>query len=64
MEAEGIRTLMLRIFKTLNKLNPAFTEEIFYRKKWLTHGPKNIKVNVHKTAKYGCKCLRTLDPHI
>ena len=39
-------------------------EEIFNRTKWLTHRPNNILVNVHKTAKYGDKSLRTLGPHI
>ena len=29
-----------------------------------TYRPNNIQVNVHKTAKYGDKSLRTLVPHI
>ena len=64
MEVKRPRTLGLEIFKTLNNLNPAFMEEIFQRSKWLTHRTNNIQINVHKTAKYGDKSLRTLDPHI
>ena len=39
-------------------------EHVFDRTKRLTHGPNNIQVNVHKTAKYGDKSLRILGPHI
>ena len=39
-------------------------EEIFHRTKWLIHRSSNIQINVHKTAKYGDKNLRTLGPHI
>ena len=56
--------LGLEIFKTLNKLNLAFIKEIFHRTKCLTHRPNNIQVNVHKTAKYGDKSLKTLGCHI
>ena len=64
MEVKRVRTLGLEVFKTLNNLNPAFIEEIFHRTKWLTHRQNNIKVNVHKTAKYDDKSLRTLGAHI
>ena len=64
MEVKHLRTLGLDVFKTLNNLNPAFMEEIFHITKWLTHRPSNMQVNVHKTAKYGDKSLRTLGPHI
>ena len=64
MEVKRLRTLGLEVFKTLNNLNPAFMEEIFHRTRWLTHRPNNIQVNVHKTAKYGDKSLKTLGPHI
>ena len=63
-EVKHIRTVGLEVFKTLNNLNPAFMEEIFHRTKWLTRSPNNIQINVHKTAKYGDKSLRTLGPHI
>ena len=39
-------------------------EVIFHITKWLTHRPNNVLVNVHKTAKYGDKSLRTIGPHI
>ena len=64
MEVKHLRALGLEVFKTLNNLNPAFMEEIFHRTKWLTLRPNNTQVNVHKTAKYGDKRLRTLGPHI
>ena len=63
-EVKRLRTLALEVFKTLNNLNPVFLDEIFNRTKWLTHRPNNIQVNVHKTAKYGDKSFRTLEPHI
>ena len=64
MEIRRLRTLGLEIFKTLQKLNPAFMEEIFHRTKWLTHRPHNLEVNAHKTTRYGEKSLRTLGPKI
>ena len=45
MEVKRLRTLGSEIFKTLNKLNPAFIEEIFHRKKWLTYGRNNYRSN-------------------
>ena len=42
------RTPGLETLKTLNKLNPAFIEEIFHGMKWLIHRPNNIQVTVHK----------------
>ena len=64
IEVKRLRTLGLEVFKSLNKLNPTFMEEIFHRTKWLTDRQNNIQVNVHKAAKYGDKSLRTLGPHI
>ena len=64
MEVKRLGTLGLEVFKTLNNLNPAFIEEIFHGRKWLTHRPNNIKINFHKTAKYGDKNLKTLSLHI
>ena len=64
MEVKRPRTLGLEIFKTLNNVNPAFMKEIFHRSKWLAHRTNNIQINVHKTAKYDDKSLRTLGPHI
>ena len=64
MEVKRLRTLGSEIIKTLNKLNPAFTEEIFQKTKWLTYRLNNIQLNVHKTAKYGSETLRTLGPGI
>ena len=63
MEVKCLRTVGLEIFPTLNKLNPAFIEEIFHRTKWLTHRPNNMQVNVHKIAEYGGRSLRTLGRH-
>ena len=64
MEVKRLRTLRLEGFKTLNNLNPAFTEEIFHSTRLLTHRPNNIQVNDQKTAKYGDKSLKTLGPHM
>ena len=63
-EVKHISTLGLEIFTALNNLNPAFIEGIFHRTKCLTHKPNNMQVNIHKTAKYGDKSLRTLCSHI
>ena len=64
MKVKRLRTMGLEVFQILNNLNPAFMEEIFHRTKWLIHRPNNIQVNVHKTAKYVDKSLRTIGPHI
>ena len=51
MEVKRLRSLGSYIFKALNKLNPAFIEEIFHRTKW---------VNVHNSG----TILRKLCPNI
>ena len=64
MEVKRLRNLALKIFKTLNHLNPEYMKEIFYKTTNLTHRPFNIKVNQNNTTKYGNKSLRSLEPHI
>ena len=64
VKGKRLRTVGLEVFKALNNPDFSFMEEIFHRTKWLTHRPNNMQVNVHKTAKYGDKSLRTLGPHI
>ena len=63
-QSKTFKNTGVEVFKTLNSLNPAFMEDIFHRTKWVTNRTNNIQVNVHKTAKYGNKNLRTLAPHI
>ena len=64
IKSKFFRTLGLEVFKALNDLNPVFMEQIFHRTKCVTHRPNNVKVNVHKTAKYVDKSLRIIGPHI
>ena len=64
VEGKRLRTVGLEVFRALNNPDFSFMEKIFHRTKWLTHRPNNMQVNVHKTAKYGDKSLRTLGPHI
>ena len=64
MEVKHLGTLGIEVFKTLNKLNPAFIEETVHRIKQLTHRLNDIQVNVHKTVKYGDESLKTLGPYI
>ena len=63
VEVKRLGTLELEVSRLWIK-NPAFIEEIFHRTKWLIHRSSNIQINIHKTAKYGDKNLRTLGPHI
>ena len=35
MEVKCLRRLGFEVFNTLNKLNPAFMEEVFHGTKWL-----------------------------
>ena len=64
IEVKRLITLGLEIFRSLNKLDPAFIENIFHKTTWLTHRPSNTKVDLYKTAKYSGKNLRTLGLHI
>ena len=64
MEVICLRKLALEIFKTLNHLNPEYTEEIFHKTTNSTHRPLDIKVNQNNTNKYGNKSLRSLGPCI
>ena len=45
-------TLGLEILKSLQKVNPVFMQDPFYRRKWLlTRTPHMVQVNAPKTAK-------------
>ena len=52
MEVKRLRILGLNVFKTLNNLNPSYTNELF-QKNSFQH--KDLHVNLTKTSKYGAK---------
>ena len=64
MEIKRLRTLILKVFKTLNNMNPEYIMEIFHKTAFLTHIPLNLEVNENRTTKYENKSLRCLGPHI
>ena len=64
MEIKRLRCPALEIFKTVNKLNPYYMNEIFSKTTNLTHRPLDINFNQNNTTKYGSNSLRILGPHI
>ena len=64
MEVKRRRTLVLKVFKTLNNMNPEYIKEIFQKTSFSTHRPLNLDVNESKTTNYRNKSLRCLGPHI
>ena len=64
MEVKRLRALTLKVFKTLNNMNPEYMKEIFHKTAFSTHKPLNLEVNENHTTKYGNKSLKCLGPHI
>ena len=62
MEVIRLRTLAIEIFKTMNNQNPSFMREIFYWSPYVSHKKQNLFVQSHKTAAFGDKSLKILDP--
>ena len=55
MKVKRLRTLALKVFKTLNNMNPEYMKEMFNKTAFTTHGPLNLEVNENHTTKYGKK---------
>ena len=62
METKRFRDLALRIFKTINDLNPSFMKSIFSAKLNARVRPNDILVKTRKSATFGDKSLATLGP--
>ena len=60
MELKHYRTLDFKIFKTLNVLNPANMQDLFYLRSSSGRRPNIIDVVRINTNKYGMKSLRSL----
>ena len=60
MEPKHYRTLALKIFKTLNILNPLYVQDLFYLHSSSARQPNNIAVARTNTNLYGIKSLRSL----
>ena len=64
METRPLRCLALKIFKTVNNLNPYYMKEILSKTTNLAHRPLDINFNKNNTIKYGSNSLRSLGPCI
>ena len=64
METRPLRCLALKIFKTVNNLNPYYMKEILSKTTNLAHRPLGINFNKNNTIKYGSNSLRSLGPCI
>ena len=64
MEVKRLRTLAIKIIKTLNNQNPSFMREIFYRSPYVSHKKQHLFVQSHKTAAFGDKSLKTLGSQV
>ena len=58
MQIKRIKQLAIKIFKTVNKLNPDFMKNIFTSKQNARVRPYDLLVRSHKTATYGDKSLK------
>ena len=64
MQIKRIKQLAIKIFKTVNNLNPDFMKNIFTRKQNARVRPHDLLVRSHKTVTYGDKSLKILGPKI
>lgn len=64
MKTKRMRLLTIEIFKTLNKLNPSYMRNIFYRsvQRRSERLKFNIETQTYNQAKYGKNSLRVLGP--
>ena len=64
MEIRRLRTLVLKIFKTLNDMNPNYMKEIFHLSPYRTHKKYDLFVHSRNTTKFGNHSLKVLGAHI
>ena len=55
-----ISTMVCKIFKTLNNLNPVFMKDIFHYSPNVTYKNHNLYIHTQNTTKFGNKCSRLL----
>ena len=63
MKTKRLRILIIEIFKTLNKLNPEFMNDIFHHCLNIRHKKYNLHVHSRNTTKFGNNSLRALGAH-
>ena len=59
-----ISTMVYKIFKTLNNLNPVFMKDIFHYSPNVTHKKHNLYIHTQNTTKFGNKSLRAFGANI
>ena len=52
-EVNRLRTITLKVFKTVNNMNPEYMKEIFHKTAFSTRRPLNLEVNKNHTIQYG-----------
>ena len=64
MEVKQLRTLALKVFKTVTDMNPEYMKKIFHKTAFSKNRPLNLEVNKNHTTKYENKSLGCLGPYI
>ena len=64
MQIKMIKQLAIKIFKTVNNLNPDFMKNVFTSKENVRVRPHDLLVRSHNTATYRDKSLKILGPKI
>ena len=64
MEVRRLRTMALEIFKTINKLNPTFMENLFTKRNNAKRRKNDLIIPSGNSVTFGNNSLRCLGPHI
>ena len=64
MEVRRLRTVVLKIFITLNNLNPSFINELFNKRSNINRRKNDLIIYKRNTVMFGSNKLRCLSRHI
>ena len=63
MEVRRLRTMALEIFKTINKLNPTFMENLFTKRNNTNRRKNDLIIPSRNSVTFGNNSLRCLGPN-
>ena len=64
MEIRRLGSVAMKIFKTINNLNPSFMKELFVMRKGSYKRKYDLCIPTRNTVSFGDNSIKTLGPHI
>ena len=64
MEVRRLRVLALEVFRSINKLNPSYIQNLFEKRVDSYRHKNDLKIPIRFSVRFGDKSVRALGPHI